>query len=175
MVYRNLSKTDALKKLKSYDYTSEAKNATITNTIAQKEELDCVDASDTECYFITRQRNNFCFSSLMGSPIHLLALGLVSNVLSIVFQLGSLLDIKKDLPARAKSTIEALANSRIDFTPAETSLSNKTTGQIGNDYIRTCTFICYMFRHIDQCIAGKNHNGINMKDYDSKMQRIIYC
>ena len=64
----------------------------------------------------------------MGSPIHLLALGLVSNVLSIVFQLGSLLDIKKDLPARAKSTIEALANSRIDFTPAETSLSNKTTG-----------------------------------------------
>ena len=34
IVYRELSKTDALKKLKPYNYTGEAKNAIINNAIA---------------------------------------------------------------------------------------------------------------------------------------------
>ena len=56
-----------------------------------------------------------------------LALGLVSNMLLIIFQLGSLLDVKKGLTRSAKSTTEALANSRIGFAPVDILSSNKTT------------------------------------------------
>ena len=59
--------------------------------------------------------------------MHLVLLRLVSTMLSIVFKLGSLLDIKKDLTVSAKSTIEAFVNSRTDFLQIETLSSNKTT------------------------------------------------
>ena len=64
----------------------------------------------------------------MGSPAHLLALGLVRNVISTAFQVGSFLDIKKDLTGSIKSVMEALENSKIDFAPVETLLSDKTIG-----------------------------------------------
>ena len=90
IVYQNLSKTDALKNIKPHNCTGEAKNAIISNTITQKEELDYADARDIEYEFpniAIRQRNNFCFSSLVGSTVYLLTLGLVSNPFSIVFEL----------------------------------------------------------------------------------------
>ena len=51
IVHWNLSKTDVLKKLKPRNCTGEAKNATTTNAIARKEELDYADASNTEYRF----------------------------------------------------------------------------------------------------------------------------
>ena len=39
IVYRDLSQTDLLKKLKLHNYPSEAKNTIINNTLGSKEEL----------------------------------------------------------------------------------------------------------------------------------------
>ena len=81
-----------MKKLKPCNYAGEAKNAIISAIIAQKEESDYADACDAEhrfSTFVIRKRNNFYFSSLIGSLMCLLALGLVTNVLSTIFQLGS--------------------------------------------------------------------------------------
>jgi len=77
IVYRELSKTDALKKLKPYNYTGEAKNAIINNAIARKEELDDENICESENgfpSFAIRSRNNLCFNSFTGSPMHLMGL-----------------------------------------------------------------------------------------------------
>ena len=60
--------------------------------------------------------------------MHLLVLSLICFKFSIIFQLESLLDVKKDLTPRVESTMEALANSRIDSAPVETLSTNKTAG-----------------------------------------------
>ena len=73
-----------LKKLKPCNYTSKAKQVIINNAITQKEELDGADSQESEyrySLFSINERSNFCFSSFTGSPIHLLALGLVSNII----------------------------------------------------------------------------------------------
>ena len=111
-------------------HQSQAKNTTISSAISQKEESDCMDAHKLEHGFyalLIRQRSNFCFSSLAGSPIHLVVLRLVSTMLLSVCQLEHLLDIKKAFTANVKSKMEAHANSKIDFVPVETLLSNETT------------------------------------------------
>ena len=81
------------------------------------------------------------------------------------------MDIKKDLSTSTKSTIEALTKSSIDFAPTGTLLSNETTGWIGSNHISACEFIYYILRYMDQCIARKNHNDLNRKDYNSKMHK----
>ena len=92
-----------------------------------------------------------------------MGLGLVNATTSLIYQLSSLLDVKKYLSASVKSTMEGLVNSRIDFAPIETLTSDKTTGWIGIDYMRLFKFIGYMFRNMDRCIAEKNHNNVNIK------------
>ena len=67
--------------------------------------------------------------------------------------------------------MEGLVNSRIDFAPIETLTSDKTTGWIGSDYMRLCKFIGYIFRNMDRHISEKNHNNVNIKNYNSKMCR----
>ena len=101
--------------------------------------------------------------------MHLLALGLISTAISIVFQAASLFDVKKDLIASVKSTMEALASSRIDFAPIEILSTDKTMGWIGSDFIRTCKFIVHIFRMMDILVAKKNNSKINVKNHNSKM------
>ena len=124
------NKIDVLRKLKPCDFTGNSKNAMTNNAFARKEELEDISISKSEhrCpLFATRQRNNFCFSSFADSPMHLIALGLVSATLSIVFQLGSLFNIKKYLTTSVKSIMKALVASRIDFVPIEMSLTDEIT------------------------------------------------
>ena len=87
--------------------------------------------------------------------MHNLALGLVSTVISTVFEVSFLLDIKKDLIVSVKSAIEALVSSQIDFAPVEVLSSERTTGWIGSDFIRLCKFIPYVFRLMGILIAKK--------------------
>jgi len=172
IVHGSLNKTDALKKLKPYNFTGDAKNLIISSAFAKKEALEDCNNNDTENdypSFAIRQRNNFCYSSFTGSPMHLLALGLVSTVMSIVFQAASLFDVKKDFIASVKSTMEALASSKIDFAPIEALSTDKTTGWIGSDFIRTCKFIVHIFRLLDILIAKKNNNRTNVKNYTPTM------
>ena len=120
-----------MNKLKPQNHPGEAKNATINNDLDRKEELREVDIQESENKypsFAIRQRNNFCFNRFTGSPAHLMGLGSVSTIMSIICQLASLLDVKKDLSASVKSAMEGLVNSRIDFAPIETLTSDKTTG-----------------------------------------------
>ena len=59
--------------------------------------------------------------------MHLMNLRLVSPIISIIYQLVSLLNVKKYLSASVESTMERLVNSRIDFVLIKTLISNKTT------------------------------------------------
>ena len=62
IVHDNLSKTAALKKLKPYNYTGDAKNTIINNAIARKEELEEAHVTNTEHKFpdySINRRNNF--------------------------------------------------------------------------------------------------------------------
>ena len=88
--------------------------------------------------------------------------------MSIVFQLASLLDVKKELSDSFKKSMKDLVKSRIDFGPLEILCSSKTTGWIGSDYMRFAKFVCYMLRYLDICIAKKNHTNVNTKDFNSK-------
>ena len=118
--------------------------------------------------FAIRSRNNLCFNSFTGSPMYLMGLGLVSTILSSVYHLASLLDVKKEFTASVKNTMEELVTSKIDLTPIEILLSDKTTGWIGSDHIRMCKFLPYILRNVDRYIAEKNQDDINIKDYNSK-------
>ena len=69
-----------LKKLKLCNYSGEAKQVIINNTIAQKKELDNTDSRESEHrypLFAINERNNFCFSSFTSSPVRVL----VSNII----------------------------------------------------------------------------------------------
>ena len=60
--------------------------------------------------------------------MHLMGLGLVSTILSSVYHLASLLDVKKEFTASVKNTMEELVTSKIDFALIEILSSDKTTG-----------------------------------------------
>ena len=100
--------------------------------------------------------------------MYLIGLGLVSTILSSIYYLASLLDVKKEFTASVKNTMEELVTSKIDFAPIEILSSDKTTGWIGSDYIRTCKFLPYILRNVDRYIAEKNQDDINIKDYNLK-------
>lgn len=174
IVFRNLSKSAALKKLKPHNHPGNAKNAIINITLAGKEELGEDDIQESEHKhpaYVIMQRNNFCCNRFMGSPMHLMGLELVSAIMSIIYQLASYLNVKKDLSTSVKSAMERLVNSRIDFAPTETLTSNKTIGWIWSDCMRLCKFIGSIFRNMDRHIAEKNHDIISMKNYNPKMCR----
>ena len=101
--------------------------------------------------------------------MHNLGLGLACTVMSIVFQIASLLDVKKELSASIKKSMEDLVRARIDFAPLEILASYKTTGWIGSDYMRFAKFMCYILRYLDIYIFKKNHTNVNIKDFNSKM------
>ena len=131
-------------------------------------EVDIQESEHEYSAFAIRQRNDLCFDSFTVSPVYLMGLGLVSAIMSIVCQLASLLDVKKDLSTSFKSAMEGLVNSRIDFAPIEISTSNKTTVWICIDYMRLCKFTCCIFMNVDRYIAEKNHNSINTNNCNSK-------
>ena len=64
--------------------------------------------------------------------------------------------------------MEELFNSKIDFAPIEILSSDKTTGWIGSDYIRTCKFMPYIFRYADRFFERKNHDNVNINNYNAK-------
>ena len=140
--------------------------------MARKEELEEARVANTECdfpAFAINHINNFCYDSFTGSPMHNLGLGLVCTIISIVFQLASLLDVKKELSDSIKKSMEDLVRARIDFGPLEILASFKTTSWIGSEYMRFAKLICYTLRYLDICIAKKNHANVNMKEFNSKM------
>ena len=50
--------------------------------------------------------------------------------------------------------------------------NNKTTGWIGSAYFSLCKFIPCTFRNMDQYVAEKNYNSINVETHASKMCKI---
>ena len=172
IVHNKLSKTAAFKKLKPYNFTGEVKNMIINNAFNRKEELgECTDHVSEYEYpsFAITQRNNFCYNSFTGSPMHLLGLGLGNALITMIFQLASLLDVKSEVTNSVKITMEGLVKARIDFAPLEILIGDKTTGWIGSDYMRLIKLLPYVFRQMDTLIAAKNHNNVNAETYTSKM------
>ena len=60
--------------------------------------------------------------------MHLMLLGLVNALISVVHQLSTLFDMKNELSSRVKTSMEQLAESGIDFAPKEILINDKTTG-----------------------------------------------
>ena len=114
IVYTNLNKKAALKKLKPRNHIGDAKNTIINNIMARKEELEEICQKDSECKhpsFIIRQRNNFYYKSFTRSPMHDLELGLACSITSITYEVTSLLDAKKELSASIKISMEDLVKT----------------------------------------------------------------
>ena len=86
MVCRNSSKTAVSNKFKLCNFTGKVKNSIINNALGWKDELGEVHTQESEhkCpHFEIRQRNNFCFASFTGSPMHWLFLRLSNVIVSI--------------------------------------------------------------------------------------------
>ena len=64
--------------------------------------------------------------------------------------------------------MEELINSKIDFAPIEILSSDKTTGWIGSDCIRTCKFMPCVFRYADRFFERKNQDNININNCNAK-------
>ena len=76
-----------------------------------------------------------------------------------------------------KSSVEALAKSRIDFAPMEILISDKPVGWIESDCIRLCKFMLCIFKNMDRHIAEKDNNSINIRTHTSKMHKtyLLLC
>ena len=83
-----MSKKDASKKLRPHNFIGKTKNLIIDKAMARKEELGEVDIEELEhkyLAFAIRRRNNFCYNSFTGSPMHLLGLSLVNAIITILY------------------------------------------------------------------------------------------
>ena len=126
-----MSKKAVFKKLKLQNITGEAKSIVIKKAIARKEELDEVSTQESEhkhSAFIIRQKNNFYYCSFAGSLMRSLRLRLLNTITTILFQVASLLCIKKESSATVENSIEELVKSGINFGLIEILISNKTIG-----------------------------------------------
>ena len=121
MVFRNLSKTVVLQKLKLHNCAGKVKNAIINGAIAKKDELGEVYIQELELKHPSFAiRKKFYFKSSTESTAHLLGLGLVNIIILIIYWLESILDVKRELTTSVQNTMEDLVNSQIDFGPIET-------------------------------------------------------
>ena len=174
IVHKNLNKTAALKKLKVYNLIGEAKNKIINNVLVRKEELSYSTTTDSEndyLKFTVLMRNNFCYRNFIASTIHLIFIGILNSFISIIHQLASLIDIKKEVSSTIKLSMEQLASSGADFVPKEILVNNKIIGWIGNNYVCTSKIVSYMYRHMDMFIEAKSKEEINVNNYSSKMYK----
>ena len=71
-----------------------------------------------------------------------LGLGLSCTIMSVAFQIASLLDVKKELSDSIKKSVEDLVRACTDFGSLEILASYETTGWIGSDYMRFSKFMC---------------------------------
>ena len=60
--------------------------------------------------------------------MYIIFLGLVNSNISVLYQLATLLDIKKELNPSTEKSMKTLAKSRVDFTLIEILTNFRTTG-----------------------------------------------